>query len=146
MKAYEANKTGDGFSGIEEKKAIKIVFVCVVLALFIFELSGIPCISRYFFGVSCPGCGMTRAWLSALRLNFEQAFYYHPMFWGVPLAALIVIFRRKMPVRIFWTLTVLIVVAYIGVYWYRLNFSDNAVVYADFSRGLFFRLGHFFYE
>lgn len=38
------------------------------------------CPFRYFFGVSCPGCGMTRALLAAVRSDFETAFSYHPLF------------------------------------------------------------------
>ena len=37
------------------------------------------CPFRFFFGVSCPGCGMTRALFSAVFSDFETAFYYHPM-------------------------------------------------------------------
>lgn len=32
------------------------------------------CPFRFFFGISCPGCGMTRALLAALRLDFAAAF------------------------------------------------------------------------
>lgn len=140
MKENGVKGTEGRSCGIEKKKAMKIVFICVVFALLIFELSGIPCISRYFFGVSCPGCGMTRAWLSVFQLNFEQAFYYHPMFLGVPFVCLIIIFRKKIPVWIFWTLVVLVLGAYLWVYWYRLNYSDHVVVYADLRRGLIFKL------
>lgn len=37
------------------------------------------CPFRFFFGISCPGCGMTRALLAALRLDFAAAFSYHPV-------------------------------------------------------------------
>ncbi len=38
-------------------------------------------------GIPCPGCGMTRAWLSVLRLDIRKAFAYHPMFWTAPVIA-----------------------------------------------------------
>ncbi|MDD4328245.1 MAG: DUF2752 domain-containing protein [Eubacteriales bacterium] len=34
---------------------------------------------RLTTGLPCPTCGMTRASLSLLHLNFGEAFYYHPM-------------------------------------------------------------------
>ncbi|MCD7859362.1 MAG: DUF2752 domain-containing protein [Firmicutes bacterium] len=35
--------------------------------------------------ICCPFCGMTRAHLAALRLDFSAALYYHPVFFlGVP--------------------------------------------------------------
>ena len=42
------------------------------------------CPFRFFFGISCPGCGMTRALLAALRLDFAAAFSYHPLFFLLP--------------------------------------------------------------
>ena len=45
----------------------------------------IPCPILHFLGIPCPGCGMTRALLSALRLDFGAAFSHHAMFWSVPL-------------------------------------------------------------
>ena len=45
----------------------------------------IPCIFLTLTGRSCAGCGMTRAWLSVLRLDFAAAFAYHPLFWSVPI-------------------------------------------------------------
>ena len=50
------------------------------------------CAVYRLLGVPCPGCGMTRAWLQALRLDFAGAFRWHPLFWTVPLVALFLIF------------------------------------------------------
>ncbi len=38
------------------------------------------CPFRALFGVACPGCGMTRALLSAVFSDFKTAFAYHPLF------------------------------------------------------------------
>lgn len=53
------------------------------LALYLLDIG---CIFRLMTGIPCPGCGMTRAWLAALRLHFAAAFAYHPLFWVVPIA------------------------------------------------------------
>ncbi len=47
------------------------------------------------FGVPCPGCGLTRAWLAVLRFDFAAAFGYNFMFWSVPLLALYVLFDGR---------------------------------------------------
>ena len=44
----------------------------------------ISCLSLTFLNLPCPGCGMTRAWLAALQLDFSAAFAFHPMFWSMP--------------------------------------------------------------
>ena len=49
-------------------------------------LVDVGCVFRQVTGLACPGCGMTRAWLSLLRLDVAAAAAYHPLFWVVPLA------------------------------------------------------------
>lgn len=53
--------------------------------LLLARLWHLPCVFQWLFGVPCPGCGMTRAWLSVLRGQLTAAFAYHPLFWTVPL-------------------------------------------------------------
>ena len=49
------------------------------------KLFGSICPTYRFFGICCPFCGMTRAHLAALKLDFSQALYYNPVFFlGVP--------------------------------------------------------------
>ena len=79
---------------------------CILLAFFsagvaISWLLQRPCPWLSLFHIPCPGCGMTRAWVCALRLNFGGAFGMHPMFWSVPVMLLWwlldgQIFRRKL--------------------------------------------------
>lgn len=60
--------------------------VLVFLAIgFIFS---IPCPILTLTGIPCPGCGMTRAILALLRLDFAAAFSFHPMVFSLPLFVL----------------------------------------------------------
>jgi len=38
---------------------------------------GFPCMSNKIFGINCPGCGMTRAAVAMMRLDFYQAIEYN---------------------------------------------------------------------
>ena len=58
----------------------------------------LPCVIRYFTGIPCPGCGMSRAWLQVFRLDLAQAVHYHPMFWIVPILAVYILYDGK-PIR-----------------------------------------------
>ena len=83
-------------------------------------------------GLSCPGCGMTRAFFALLRLDFSSAFYYHPLW---PLVIVVVVYLLS---RYFaWfrlsevnekRLLVVIVLIFLGVYFYRLFISHSPVV------------------
>ncbi len=59
-----------------------VAAVCASVLL-AYTALGLPCPVQALLGIPCPGCGMTRAWLAALRLDFSAAFAYHPMFWAV---------------------------------------------------------------
>ena len=61
------------------------IFAAVVAVMYILKT---PCVFERLLGVQCSSCGMTRAWLSVLRLDFVGAFEYHSLFWTVPVIAL----------------------------------------------------------
>lgn len=67
--------------GRKEKIAFMVI-LAILMALWLLFLPGCPW--RNLTGFPCPGCGMSRAWWSALRLDFAAAWEQHPMFWSVP--------------------------------------------------------------
>lgn len=67
---------------LNNKLIILSVFLFAVLVAIIFKL---PCIWILLTDIPCPGCGMTRALISALKLDFKSAFSFHSMFWSIPL-------------------------------------------------------------
>lgn len=69
---------------IKRLKEKLLITTAVLLYAVILYISPISCIFNEIFGIPCPGCGMTRAWLSVLRLDFYKAFSYHLMFWVLP--------------------------------------------------------------
>ncbi|MDD3193670.1 MAG: DUF2752 domain-containing protein [Oscillospiraceae bacterium] len=67
--------------------------VAVAAACFVlFGVIGRQCLFLQVTGLPCLTCGMGRAWLSALQLDFARAFFWHPLFWALPLLALALIF------------------------------------------------------
>lgn len=46
----------------------------------IFLLLFYRCPFRLLLGISCPGCGMTRAFCALLRFDLQEAFHAHPLF------------------------------------------------------------------
>ncbi len=68
--------------------AAAVVLLSLILIGYAFLFGG--CAIRSLLGVPCPSCGMTRAAVSLLELNFAHAFHYHPLvFWIVPLGIFI---------------------------------------------------------
>ena len=48
--------------------------------LLLARLWRLPCVFQWLFGVPCPGCGITRALLAAMHLQWRSAFSLHPLF------------------------------------------------------------------
>ena len=97
------------------------------------------CPIRFFTGISCPGCGMSRALTALLRLDFPLAFEMHPLVFLLPVAAVIYFARRLIPkkaLRLIYTLALILLAT---VYIIRIA-SGSSIVYADFESGMLFRL------
>lgn len=72
----------------------RITFACAILGL-----SNIyKCPIQKVFRIRCPGCGMTRAILAAIKMNFQEAFQYHNLFPIVILATIYLMFREKISI------------------------------------------------
>ena len=64
------------------------ILLVLGLLLGIWYWLDLPCVFRWFTGIPCITCGMTRAWLAAFRLELSVAFRQHPMFWSIPVIVL----------------------------------------------------------
>lgn len=87
MGPHRAHDSREGVAGL----ARGVLTLCLALgatalALYLLDLG---CVFKGITGLSCPGCGMTRAWLAALKLDLAAAVAYHPLFWTVPIALLL---------------------------------------------------------
>ncbi len=72
-----------------------IPFFAGIAALILFHcLMGTVCPVRAFFGIPCPGCGLTRSCLSILMGRFRTAFRFNPAgFLWLPFLA-VLFFKR----------------------------------------------------
>ncbi len=80
---------------VKELKNSLLLTAVYIAILLVFWFFGIPCFFKEFLGVKCPGCGMSRAIFSVIRLDFSAAFSYHPMFWSLPILYLYFLFSGK---------------------------------------------------
>ena len=101
------------------------------------------CPLRFFFGISCPGCGMTRALLAALRLDFATAFSYHPLFFLLPFFLLSYYLEPYIDCSRHYVLLISVVILFVLTYLIRLLFFHDPVVTWHPSSGVL--LKPFFY-
>lgn len=113
--------------------------VAVSLVYLFFHIAGIGCPIRFFTGISCPGCGMTRAVLALLRLDFAAAFYYHPLVYVLPIAFLDFLFQKRIPYKFYKILIFTFIGFFVTIYIVRLCDSMDSVVQFQPEQGFVFR-------
>lgn len=111
----------------------------VVLLYGIMQLFGITCPIKFLTGISCAGCGMTRACLAFLRLDIQQAFYYHPLFWLPPIVLAALLCRNHLNRKLYRGIMAVSAALFLVVYFYRLLFGNDAIVAVKPENGIIFR-------
>ena len=121
----------------QEKGEFIYLLLCLGVYLIITSLLGITCLIKHTIGISCPGCGMTRAIRSLAVFNFSKAFYYHPLvFLLIPMMVLLVFFTIRKMYKTRKIFIYAMVFIFVAVYFYRLVFTETAVVVLEPSKGL----------
>jgi len=106
----------------ELRRGVLLFLALGALFLVLAALRG-PCLLKQTVGLPCPGCGLTRGCLSALRLDLAGAVRWHPLFWlGPPVLFLAVwrqgkVFARPGVNTAFW---VSVAALFLGVYVVRM--------------------------
>ncbi len=112
----------------------------VVLLYVVIESVGITCPIRFVTGISCAGCGMSRAWLSLLRGDIRMAFYYHPLFLLPVVALLVWIFKNKLPQALYRFIMFTIVLLFVIIYMYRMIVVKGDIVVFEPENNILFRI------
>jgi len=87
------------------------------------DISDSYCIHQRFFGIPCPGCGLTRATYNFLHINFERALNYNAsvIFFIPYLASLIIydIIKNNLFAKIKYLSASALLLSIISIYIFR---------------------------
>ena len=121
------------------KKTILPAVISVAVFILMSKLTGYGCPIRRVTGFSCPGCGMTRAYIALLSGDIRGAFYYHPLFLlPIPAAALIIA-EKKIPPRAYNISMAVIASLFIAVYIIRMA-KGSPVLSMDIREGSVYKI------
>lgn len=112
----------------------------VVLLYVGMEALGVTCPIRFFTGVSCAGCGMSRAWLALLRGDLRTVWGCHPLFWLPIPAAGVFLLRRRIPRRVLMGLIWAGAILFLAVYALRMADPGDSIVTFAPRTGFFYRV------
>ncbi len=121
-------------------KSTLIVIITIIAIYTVFHIVGIGCPIKFLTGISCAGCGMTRAWFHALQFNFRAAFYYHPLWLLAPVLIILLLLYQKLNKKFFIASLTTIVLIFIIVYIIRLISPNDTVVIIDISQSAVIKL------
>ena len=120
-----------------------ITSVAAVVVLYvILESLGVTCPIKYITGISCAGCGMSRAWIALLHFNIHDAFMYHPLFFLPPLVLIIMLLKSKINIKIYKIFMFTMACVFVIVYLYRMIKGDNSIVVFEPQNNIVFRIIH----
>ena len=127
--------------GKMKKRTDLVIFAAVVIALYaVSHITGIGCPIKFVTGISCGGCGMTRAITALVSLRVSDAFYYHPLVLVPPIYCVLYAFRNKIGDRRFKIITGVCAFLFVGVYVIRLIDPSDNIVTADITDGIIIKL------
>lgn len=127
-------KTGQIFKQVKKED---LTAVGTIIGIYgVMGIAGLPCPILFLTGISCAGCGMTRAWLSLLRLDFSAAFHYHPLFWLPAVILILFLFDKRIFKQWYWLWAALFLIVY-GI---RMFAGQGEVVVFRPSEGFLYRI------
>ena len=125
------------------KKTIKSLFkkhwltILIIISILPFYFA-FGCPIRFLTGISCMGCGMSRAAEALLHFDFSTALRMHPLIFIMPAAAVLIILHKRLPRKLINSLTAILCALMIIVYLIRL-FSGSYIVYIDLHDGFIYK-------
>lgn len=120
----------DGFTAI----------ISIVILYMFLENIGITCPIKFITGISCAGCGMSRAWISLLHFNIHDAFMYHPLFFLPPVVVIVMLLKSKINIKFYKIFMFTIVGAFVIVYLYRMFIGTGDIVVFEPQNNILFRI------
>lgn len=131
-----------GNSDKRKSQRIEVItaITAVVVLYVILESFGVTCPIKYITGISCAGCGMSRAWIALLHFNIHDAFMYHPLFFLPPVAVIIMLLKSKINIKIYKIFIFTIAGAFVIVYLYRMFMETGDIVVFEPQNNIVFRI------
>ncbi len=112
----------------------------VVVLYVILESFGVTCPIKYITGISCAGCGMSRAWIALLHFNIHEAFMYHPLFFLPPVVVIVMLLKSKINIKLYKIFMFTMAGAFVIVYLYRMFIGTGDIVVFEPQNNILFRI------
>ncbi|MDO5518147.1 MAG: DUF2752 domain-containing protein [Clostridium sp.] len=120
------------------------LILCITLLYIFYNIIGIGCPIKFLTGVSCAGCGMTRAWICLLNLDVKGALYYHPLVILPGIYLVMFLLRNKIQKCVFRDAILIGIFLFVATYIFRILNPDD-VVNIDIENGFIYKIFRIIY-
>ena len=110
-------------------RKLPVLLIVVIYLVTCMLTTGCPI--KFFTGISCPGCGMTRAYAALLKGDLTAAFGFHPLWPTAPFLFLYMMTEGLYSRRLSGILTISFTSMYFITYIIRLIFFRNDIIGID---------------
>ena len=124
---------------LKKHGSLIIVLATAAVYFLVMGLLDITCPIKHLSGISCPGCGMTRACIALFRLDLISAFYYHPLSFTMPVFAVLILVGYFKNRRLFEIVVTILAILLITVYAIRIIFGSDFLTF-DITEGKIYKL------
>ncbi len=114
--------------------------VGIALGYAVLEATGVSCPIKWLTGCSCAGCGLSRAWISVLSLDFPSASSFHSLFWMPAVLTVTWLMNGYLPNLLRRVLLLAGIVSMLAIYCCRLLDHEDMIVVWRPWEGMLFRL------
>ncbi len=124
---------------MKKKEFFALFFILAGYILFLY-ITKIGCPIRFLTGISCMGCGLTRACVSLLKGNLLEALVFHPLVLLLPIIGILfyreLTHKEKRIDKILWSI---IIILFVLVYLIRLA-CKSEVVQININEGVIYKI------
>lgn len=121
------------------RKELNVLVLVSCIFLFstgiLYIVAGSNCLFKAVIGIPCPTCGMTRAWISFLQGNIILTFFYHPLFWTIPILCGYIVYNKLKEKKENTFVIGAFCIAFIGVYIVRMLYLFPNTIPMDYHNG-----------
>ena len=125
---------------MKKRQNISALFTIAVFYLILESVFGITCPILFLTGISCAGCGMSRAWIALLHFNIHEAFMYHPLFFLPPVVVIFMLLKSKINIKFYKIFMFTMAGAFVIVYLYRMFIGTGDIVVFEPQNNILFRI------
>ena len=122
-----------------QKKELLFILLTVVGLAAILYFTGMGCPILKLTGIPCFGCGMTRAAICLVHLDFVGAWEYHPLVYLMPFCVVTLLLAKRISKQWVKRIVIIVLLLFVVTYGVRLFNPTDDIVKWHVENGIIYK-------